>query len=566
MYTDFDFHSGTGVAAIRTVSPEHEMKIIVTNFHSDSPLAIIENRYLPQGPRISPDGRSLAFFGNGRIHVHSFETNTTKAVFDRPGIHAGFPCWSADGTELAFSAYDTPIDRSHPPKIFCIELATGKTTQISDGPGDDRFPHSSATGRYVAFHRGNSIVVADRRAGKLLSLPRIEGMSYSIGHQCWHPDDSHMLVTERSDSTARLLSVRLQDCSTEILLEGAAIQAGCFSQNGKTLLCVRSDRLGLYSFPGVKKIEELALDEFASVKATRMGPYLSFDAEDSAIYFLGTDFGIYQWRQGKGCALVRKAQSTEADTEPAYKKEEYWFAARDGYRVPVLRYVPAKTNGMTVMFIHGGPGGTIDPKRPIPLRLLREGYEVIRPSYRGSDGYGADHRNANRHECGRADVWDVVDCGIDWRKRFGTADSLLAVSGYSYGGFLTFLALTDPAAVWSCGITLWGGTMIPPSHANQGVPSDNEAREAALLERSPVAQAARIKHPLLILHGARDTTSSVSDVSRIQQSVKSAGIPCELVIFENDGHGLHLNRDAMFQHMFDFLEAYGGSSTNSRNE
>ena len=108
--------------------------------------------------------------------------------------------------------------------------------------------------------------------------------------------------------------------------------------------------------------------------------------------------------------------------------------------------------------------------------------------------------------------------------------------------------------------------MIPPSHANQGVPYDNEAREAALLERSPVAQAARIKHPLLILHGARDTTSSVSDVSRIQQSVKSAGIPCELVIFENDGHGLHLNRDAMFQHMFDFLEAYGGSSTNSRNE
>ncbi len=566
MYTDFDFHSGTGVAAIRTVSPEHEMKIIVTNLRSDSQLAMIENRYLPQGPSISPDGRSLVFFGNGRIHVHSFETNTTKAVFDRPGINAGFASWSADGTELAFSAYDTPIDGSHPPKIFCIELATGKTTQVSEGPGVDRFPQSSATGRYVAFYRGNSIGVADRRAGKFLSLPTKKGMGYSIGYHCWHPDDSHILVAERSDSTARLLSVRLQDNSTEVLFEGAEIQAGCFSQNGKTLLCIRSDRLGLYSFPGMKKIEELALDEFAPVKATRMGPYLSFDAEDSALYFLGTDFGIYQWRQGKGCALVRKAQSTDAEPEPAYKKEEYWFAARDGYRVPVHRYVPTKTNGKAVMFIDGGPGSTIDPKRPIPLRLLWEGYEVIRPSYRGSDGYGADHRNANRHECGRADVWDIVDCGIDWRNRFGTADSLLAVSGFSYGGFLTFLALPDPAAVWSCGITLWGGTMISPSHANHGVPSDNEAREAALLERSPVAQAARIKHPLLILHGARDTTSSVSDVSRIQQRVKSAGIPCELVIFENDGHGLHLNRDAMFQHMFDFLEAYGGSSTNSRNE
>ncbi|MCK5118371.1 MAG: PD40 domain-containing protein, partial [Candidatus Latescibacteria bacterium] len=132
------------------------MKIIVTNFRSGNRIATIENRYLPQGPRISPDGRSLVFFGNGRIQVHSFETNTTTAVFDRPGIQAGFASWSADGTELAFSAYDTPLDLSHPPKIFCIEPATGKTTQITEGPGVDRFPQMSATGRYVAFYRGNS--------------------------------------------------------------------------------------------------------------------------------------------------------------------------------------------------------------------------------------------------------------------------------------------------------------------------------------------------------------------------------------------------------------------------
>ncbi|MCD6335481.1 MAG: PD40 domain-containing protein, partial [Candidatus Latescibacteria bacterium] len=148
MYTDFDFHSGSGVAAILQRSSEGDASIIVTDLRSDSQLATIENRYLPAGPRISPDGRSLAFFGNGRIYVHSFEKNTTRAVFDRPDVHAGFPYWSPDGTELVFSAYDTPIDRSRPPKIFGIELATGKTTKISEGPGVDRFPHLSATGRY----------------------------------------------------------------------------------------------------------------------------------------------------------------------------------------------------------------------------------------------------------------------------------------------------------------------------------------------------------------------------------------------------------------------------------
>jgi dipeptidyl aminopeptidase/acylaminoacyl peptidase len=116
--------------------------------------------------------------------------------------------------------------------------------------------------------------------------------------------------------------------------------------------------------------------------------------------------------------------------------------SRDGRLIPVQRFIPPKPQSPALLYVHGGPGEAIDPDDPFMLRLLAEGVEFVCAAYRGSSGYGLEHEEANRGEYGRADVWDILATGLDWKKRAGKDRSLI-VAGYSYGGFLTFLALAQ---------------------------------------------------------------------------------------------------------------------------
>ena len=232
------------------------------------------------------------------------------------------------------------------------------------------------------------------------------------------------------------------------------------------------------------------------------------------------------------------------------------FKARDGLDIPVLRYLPRNPTGRAVVYVDGGPSGEIGEDDPVVFRLLEEGYEVIRPAYRGKGGYGTEHELANRGECGRTDVLDVVDCGLDWRCRFNGKDRPLAVSGFSYGGFLTFLALTHSEVSWTCGITLWGVTELMPLWYSRGLPVNPAERKRAFQERSPVRRAGDIRFPLLILHGGQDTNATTDDVRLIQKSVWKSGHHCELVVFEEDGHGLKLSRSEMLGRMLKFLETH----------
>ena len=237
---------------------------------------------------------------------------------------------------------------------------------------------------------------------------------------------------------------------------------------------------------------------------------------------------------------------------PSYEMDEYRFTARDGRSIPVQLYAPHRPNGRAIIYVQGGPGPAIDPGDPVALRLLEEGYRLIRPAYRGTAGYGDEHARANRGEWGRADVCDIVDCGLDWVSRFDGEDRSLALAGFSYGGFLTFLASTYEEAPWSCAITLWGATRFLPRFLTLRA----EELERAATERSPITRAGDIRVPLLILHGGRDTTASTEDVESIRDSVRRSGVPCELVVFEEDNHGLNLSRPEMFRHMLEFLDKH----------
>lgn len=559
MYFDADLHLATQRLLLAYWDTADAQGLLVKDLAGGA-LERVDNPYA-DGPRWSPDGEKFAYFGDGCLYVHDAVKAKPARVVELPDYHAGFCEWSPDGDALIFSAYGS-TNLLQPPNIYRYDFKDADIKQITDNAEVDRFPKWSHSGLCIACHRTfvssgenqTGIVVIDMTANREYVLPRSPDFSQRISRNCWSPDDSQLIVTEYRDDEARLVVYEIATGAAVWSSEETAIVGGCFVPSTGRVLAVARDALTLYEYPSWTPYAQLRLSDTAQVKETLCGPVVFFAQNEEIVYFLGTDSRIYRWRIHYACVAIIEPEPDRHEME--FQRNDYTFRTSDGYDIPVQQYIPANPNGRAVVFVEGGPGGYIVAQNAIAERLLAEGYEVIRPAYRGCAGYGADHLRANRAECGHADVWDVVECGIDWRQRFRKPNALLAVAGYSYGGYLTFLALTHQDAPWACGITFWGGTRIPPAVQTTGLPADPEERRTALVERSPVQQAHRIRFPLLILHGDRDTTALTKEVETIQDRVRGSNMRCDLIVFENEGHGLKGCRPQMYAHALSFLEEH----------
>lgn len=312
------------------------------------------------------------------------------------------------------------------------------------------------------------------------------------------------------------------------------------------ILCFSKQEMIIFSYPTLERIGVMNYPEGVTpAKIPSVSAVIDPETED--LIFLGSDRSIYRVLPSGEAMLLFSATRPEP---PEVEHQEYSIVSRDGKSVPVHRFIPKQPRKTAIMLLVGGPGGPITIQDPTILRMLRAGYEIVMPAYRGCSGYGKEYENSNIGEYGRADVWDVLEAGISWKQKYGQWRQL-ALAGFSYGGYLAYLALTYPEAPWSCGIVMWGVTKLSRmgSHAGRAYPADVNERAKAIIERSPMKQASKITLPLLILHGAKDTLTSNEDVTQIHESVSPQGVHCELVIYEKEGHGLERVLDEVQQHI-----------------
>jgi dipeptidyl aminopeptidase/acylaminoacyl peptidase len=142
-------------------------------------------------------------------------------------------------------------------------------------------------------------------------------------------------------------------------------------------------------------------------------------------------------------------------------------------------------------------------------KLATWGYVVVASQYRGNAG------GEGREEFGGADLQDVLHL-IPLLESLPHADtSRLGMYGWSRGGLMTYLALTQTdrirAAVIGGGMSDAFDTVARRPEMDTGpfaevIPDYAQRQEAALHARSPVRWPERLhKHtPLLLLHGSAD--------------------------------------------------------------
>ncbi|MGA8439006.1 MAG: prolyl oligopeptidase family serine peptidase [Candidatus Sulfotelmatobacter sp.] len=124
------------------------------------------------------------------------------------------------------------------------------------------------------------------------------------------------------------------------------------------------------------------------------------------------------------------------------KMESFEWQGPDGFREDgILVYPPDFSRNKKyplVLMVHGGPtaASTTEFENTSQLMAARD-YVVFRPNYRGSDNLGNAYQHAIYNDAGDGPGRDVM-AGIDALKKLGFVDeSRIAVTGWSYGGFMT---------------------------------------------------------------------------------------------------------------------------------
>jgi Dipeptidyl aminopeptidases/acylaminoacyl-peptidases len=105
----------------------------------------------------------------------------------------------------------------------------------------------------------------------------------------------------------------------------------------------------------------------------------------------------------------------------------------------------------TVVDIHGGPTHHLENRfNPFVQYMLRRGFNVLQPNYRGSTGFGLRFQEAIlKQGWGGAEQEDIAS-GIAFLIGKGIAEKgRVGVTGTSYGGYSSWWAITHIPPSWS---------------------------------------------------------------------------------------------------------------------
>ncbi len=198
-----------------------------------------------------------------------------------------------------------------------------------------------------------------------------------------------------------------------------------------------------------------------------------------------------------------------------------------------------------VFFMHyGGPGTGQEVTRNWPgnmaLRqyLVGQGWIFFQIDNRGSFNRGKAFEDALYRAMGSVEVADQV-AGANWLKRQGFVDpARIATYGWSYGGYLTLKLLERAPGVFAAGVsgapvTKWELYDTHYTERYMGHPAEVPQAYAA---SDTIADAAKIRDPLLLIHGMADDNVVLEHSTAQMAAMQRAAVPFEVMLYPGQTH------------------------------
>src|SRR5690606_5319174 len=121
----------------------------------------------------------------------------------------------------------------------------------------------------------------------------------------------------------------------------------------------------------------------------------------------------YDWKTGKLTSWVRPS-APEIDLSKFVAAKLEYYPSRDGVKIPMFVRRPPQCNDQVcpvIVHFHGGPEGQSTPGFSGILQMfVEQGFVVVEPNVRGSDGYGKKWLDSDNAEKRLNVIGDIEDC------------------------------------------------------------------------------------------------------------------------------------------------------------
>ena len=436
-----------------------------------------------------------------------------------PGSAPSELSWSPDGKQIAFARVPAPQSgRFDSVSVRVLDVASGAIRPLTGAERFQNNPEWSPDGRSILYvypreGRGDlgwmtEIHVAPAAGGAGRSLTRALDRQF-FGAE-WMPGGKSVLVAANDLAGVGLWTQPL---------EGAAkrVPTGDLVING--------------AFGYEVTVSPKGAIVFAATTADRPSELYVLDSPAARPRRL-TDFNGW----AKGVAWGREERVT-------WKNDQF---DEDG----VLVYPPnfsATASYPLVLLVHGGPQASSKTSfSPLAQLMAAEGWLVFQPNYRGSDNLGNAYMAAITADAGAGPGRDVMAGIAELRRRPYVSAAKPAVTGWSYGGYMTTWLIGTYPDAWQSAVAgapvsnlideydLSDGN-VSWRYAMGGSPWTGD-REKLYREQSPITYVRQVKTPTLVMSLVEDFRVPPSQALAYYRALKDNGVETEYIAFPGRGH------------------------------
>jgi dipeptidyl aminopeptidase/acylaminoacyl peptidase len=533
------------------------------------PIQLVQSEERQYGGTWSPDGKWIVFQqdtgGNELWDIFAVPSDGGEVVnlTHTPDIREESPLWSPDGKTIAMN---------YKPKegtVYDLALLDWTTRQIRKLTYEETPNHSwysvawSPNGTTLYANRVEvsftdaDVYAVDVASGQTTNLTPHVGKVLNFSSSL-SPDGKTLLIT--SNEKGGYQNVALLDVATKkrtwVTDTKWEATSGDFSPSDESFTYkLNADGLtdlylvNIATMRAEKIPMEAGLNSF-SVYPNSFSPSgnrLLLSHESSV---QPADFWIYDVASRSASQFTRTAIAS-LNSAAMPESQIVHYKTFDGKTISALMWVPfnLKRDGSNPALVlpHGGPTGQVqDYWSPRIAALVSRGYICIAPNVRGSTGYGMDFQRANYQDLGGGDLRDEV-YATKFLQTTGYVDAKkIGITGGSYGGFMTLMAIGKTPDTWSAAVELFGiidwMTMLQHSDPELqqyeksllGDPvKDKKMYDAA----SPISYIRNVRAPLLVLQGDNDPRVPKEEAIQVVDLLRKDGKVVDAHYYPNEGHG-----------------------------
>jgi dipeptidyl-peptidase-4 len=233
----------------------------------------------------------------------------------------------------------------------------------------------------------------------------------------------------------------------------------------------------------------------------------------------------------------------------------------NGWMIKPKNFDPTKKYPV-YMTVYGGPGhnevlDSWDGMDYMYFQLLAEkGYIVACVDPRGTMYRGAKFKKSTYLQLGKLEIEDVINTGKELQKMSFVDPNRIGIMGWSYGGFMSSLAITKGADVFKMAIavapvTNWRYYDNIYTERFMRTPKENEK---GYDDNSPINHVKNIKGKYFLIHGSTDDNVHYQNAMEMVNALVKANKQFDMFVYPNRNHGIYggNTRNHLFNMMFEY--------------